>query len=262
MIKALLFDFGDTLVFFDKWDYNKCLSKMLESLKQNSVVIPVSYQEFKRVYFEVRRHMYSEVEDSDREVDFCVRLVETLKRFDLNFSNEDPIITHAADAFFEGWDQDMRIDDYVLPVLERLKKEYKLGIISNFPYRKALLATLERFGLSHFFEAIVISAELGVRKPSPKIFEEALTILGVKASDTVFVGDTLKTDIFGAQNVGMKTILVKNPELKTNRYAVPSDLRYVHVKPDYTIADLKELRVALLVLSSVCMKSNSERTLR
>lgn len=227
------------------WDYDKCLRKMLDSLKKNNVATPVSYEEFKRIYFEVRRNMYNEVKDSYGEVDFCIRLAETIKRFDLNFDSRDPVIIGAADAFFEGWDEDMRIDDCVFSVLETLRTSYRLGIVSNFPHKKALLNTVKRFDLSQFFEAIVISAEFGVRKPHPKIFQEALRTLNVKAFETVFVGDTLKTDIFGAKNVGMKTILVEDAELKKNRYAVPGDLDYVTAKPDCTIADLRELAVAV-----------------
>lgn len=249
VIRAVLFDFGDTLVFFDKWDYDKCLRRMLGSLSQDGIAIPVSYEDFKRVYFDVRRRMYSEVESYYGEIDFRVRLAETLKRFSLNLNYENQILAKAADAFFEGWDEDMRIDDYVKPVLEDLKETYKMGVLSNFPYKKALLTTLERFNLEQFFEAIVVSAELGVRKPNPRIFEEALRILGIIASDAVFVGDTLKTDIFGAQNAGMNTVLVENPGLKTNRYAVLSDLGYVSVKPDRTIPSLKMLPAAVRSLS-------------
>lgn len=249
MIRAVLFDFGDTLVLFDRWDYDKCLRKMLHSLSQSNVVVPCSYGEFKRVYFDVRRRMYREVEKYCGEVDFCVRLAATLKRFGMNFAHEDRIIADAADAFFEGWDEDMRIEDYTRLVLQSLRATYRMGVITNFPCRKALLATLERFSLTRFFETIVISAELGVRKPNPKIFTKALRILNVEASDTVFVGDSVKTDIFGAENVGMKTILVENSGLRTNRYAVASDLGHVQVKPDRTIPSLKMLPAALRSLS-------------
>jgi len=223
---------------------------MLDSMKKKKVAIPVSYEEFKRIYFEVRRNKYDEVRHSHGEVDFCFRLAETMKRLNLNFSSGDPIIVDAANAFFEAWDEDMRTDGFVFSVLETLKINYKLGIVSNFPHRNALLATLKRLGLSHFFDAIVVSAELGVRKPHPRLFIEALKKLNAKASEAVFVGDTLKTDIFGAQNVGMKTILVENPELKKNRYTVPGDLDYVTAKPDCTIADLRELTVAVTTLLS------------
>ena len=53
-------------------------------------------------------------------------------------------------------------------VLKKLKTDYKLGIVSNFPHKLALLTMLKRFDLSRFFEAIVVSAQLGARKPNPK----------------------------------------------------------------------------------------------
>jgi putative hydrolase of the HAD superfamily len=221
---------------------------MLDSVKKNKVAIPVSYEEFKRIYFEVRRNMYNEVKHSHGEVDFCIRLTETVKRFNLNFDSGDPIIIDAANAFFEGWDEDMRVDYSVFSVLETLKKNHMLGIVSNFPYRKALLTTLKRLDLNRFFRTIIISAELGVRKPHPRIFQKALRALNVKAFETVFVGDSLKADIFGAQNVGMKTILLEDAELKKNRYTVPGDLDYVTAKPDCTIADLRELTMAVTTL--------------
>jgi len=86
----------------------------------------------------------------------------------------------------------MRIDDCVSSVLKKLKTDYKLRIVSIFPHKLALLTTLKRFDLSRFFEAIVVSAQLGARKPNPKIFEETLRTLNAKAFGTVSVGDALR----------------------------------------------------------------------
>jgi putative hydrolase of the HAD superfamily len=188
--------------------------------------------------------MYHEVDESLREVDFGSRITETLKRFGYNYQSQDPIVIRAIDAFIEVFIEDARIEDYVHPLLEHLKKKYKLGLISNFAYPKGFWKTLDHFDLTKFFDAIVVSGELGVRKPSPKIFEKALELLNVKASETVFVGDTLKDDIVGARKVGIKTILVENIGLKKTNYENQED-ETPSVKPDKKIPSLKELMNAL-----------------
>jgi len=250
MFEAIVFDFGDTLFLFDRWNYDNCLLRMLDSLKRSKFSLEAPYEEFRRVYFEVRKLMYREAERSLREVDFCVRLAKTLKSFGLDLSHMDPPIVKAADAFFDAFVEDMRIEDHVPPLLKALRRDYKLGIITNFPYARGVINTLARFNLTSLFDAVVISGELGIRKPSPRIFEEALKILKVRASETVFVGDTLKTDIYGAQNAGMKAILVQSATARGREFAVPSDLDQMTVQPDRTIPDLKDLPATLKALAS------------
>jgi putative hydrolase of the HAD superfamily len=60
--------------------------------------------------------------------------------------------------------------------------------------------------VEQLFDAIVISEEVGVRKPDRRIFDLTLTRLGVEADDAVFVGDHPETDIRGAQEAGMRAI--------------------------------------------------------
>ena len=75
----------------------------------------------------------------------------------------------------------------------------------------------------------MISGEFGWRKPSPKIFNAALTELAVKPEYAVMVGDSFEADIIGANNLGMKTVHI-NTENKTQ-----SDV------PDITIQHIEQL---------------------
>lgn len=235
-IKAILFDFGDTLISTEKFDYDLCLKKVHESLTKDKVTIP--YEECKSVYFEVRNKLYKESEDSLREIEFRVRLTETLKHFGYSFKQKDDIIIRSADAFADGFVSMMQMDPYVPKLLKQLKKEgkYKIGLVSNFAHPNALRKTLEKFDIIEFFDALIISGEFGWRKPSPKIFKKALRTLGVKASEAVFVGDSLQHDVEGAQKSGIKTILVKKESVNEDE-----ELR----NPDKRVAKLKELPEAL-----------------
>jgi len=118
------------------------------------------------------------------------------------------------------------------PLLERLKARYRLGVVSNFDYTPTARGVLEREGIAELFEIVLVSDEVGWRKPKPLIFERALAELGVGASDALFVGDRIDIDVAGAQGVGMGSAWV-NPE----RVALPPDVE----PPDYEIRDLVEL---------------------
>ncbi len=243
--KTVCFDLGDTLILTDRWDYDKCLTELLKSLQSEKVAVSISFEEFRPVYFEVRNQMYLKNEESLEEVDFNLRISETLKRFNYNFNPENSIVTRAVEAFINVFVKDVRIENYLRLLLKRLEKEYKLGLVSNFAYAPGVWRILDRFNLASFFDAVVVSGELGLRKPHPKIFEEALKMLDVMPAEAVFVGDSLKADIYGAKSVGFKTVLVENVGLRKNPHAIAGELDPFPVEPDAKIPDLRGLLKAL-----------------
>jgi phosphoglycolate phosphatase-like HAD superfamily hydrolase len=86
-------------------------------------------------------------------------------------------------------------------VLAQLRSHYRLGLVSNF-YGN-LRAVCDGVALTPFFDVIVDSVCAGCSKPDPRIFETALTALGLRPADTTFVGDSLPRDMLGARGVGM-----------------------------------------------------------
>jgi putative hydrolase of the HAD superfamily len=66
-------------------------------------------------------------------------------------------------------------------------------------------ADVERLGVAERVDAVVLSGEVGARKPDPRIFERALSELGVDATGALFVGDRLDADVAGAAALGMTT---------------------------------------------------------
>jgi len=111
----------------------------------------------------------------------------------------------------------------VLPVLKALKGRYKLGVISNaFP---SMYEALDFTGLTPYMDSITISAEVGVSKPDPLIYEIALRSVGVKAEESIFV-DNLKENTQAAAEMGFKAFLIDRdgtqdgPEVIRSLYAV------------------------------------------
>lgn len=90
-------------------------------------------------------------------------------------------------------------------VLEALRPKYKLAIVSDAQKAYARYELAEA-GLTEYFDAIVVSGELGFRKPDPRIFEAALTAVGTTADRAIFVGNDMHRDVFGPAQLGMRTI--------------------------------------------------------
>ncbi|MBQ6288037.1 MAG: HAD family hydrolase [Clostridia bacterium] len=91
--------------------------------------------------------------------------------------------------------------------LQVLREKYHLGIIANqIPGAEK---RLERMGIRQYFDLIISSAEEGVAKPDPRIFNIALTRAGCAPEQAVMIGDRIDNDIVPAKQMGMKTVWIK-----------------------------------------------------
>lgn len=89
----------------------------------------------------------------------------------------------------------------VLPILEKMRGQFQLGVISNFDAR--LHVILADLGLAPYFDVIVVSSETGADKPHPQIFQRALTSLQVAPLEALHVGDDPLHDWQGATDAGL-----------------------------------------------------------
>jgi putative hydrolase of the HAD superfamily len=147
----------------------------------------------------------------------------------------NPIVTGATNEFCEEFMKYVQIDQNAKATLEKLHGKYKLGIVSNFAIPECVLKLLKADGLDGLFNAIVVSGAVNKRKPSPEIFTDALKMLGVSASEAVFVGDTIDADVEGPKAVGMNVVYIERREQKKSE----------KFHPDQTIKSLNELPFAL-----------------
>jgi putative hydrolase of the HAD superfamily len=221
LVEAVFFDLFNTLLLLesDNSFYPPSLRRLHKFLVKNGVDVP--FQEFRRIYFEVRDKLYSETQKTLEEPHFNVRVSQTLKRLGYKFDVSNPIVIGATEAFADEFVHHVSLDTDAHHVLQKLHGKYKLGLISNFGIPECGWKLLEKFGLKGFFDVVVISGEVNKRKPSSEIFGNALKALDVEASRAVFVGDMLDLDVMGPKNVGMKAVLIKRRTVTGNADAIP-----------------------------------------
>jgi putative hydrolase of the HAD superfamily len=118
-------------------------------------------------------------------------------------------VVECAREIYDEWaeNQHFFLYDDVAPVLRALAaRGLKIGLISNS--HRPLTSFQQHFELEGLVTVAVSSSEHGFMKPHPSIFNAAMTLAGVTASESMMVGDSLSHDIDGARQVGMRGVLV------------------------------------------------------
>ena len=91
---------------------------------------------------------------------------------------------------------------------KKFKKNKKIALISNFDYPPHIYSVLSEMNIYEYFDSIVISGEVGVKKPNPAIFSFALEQTDLRNDEVVYIGDAPE-DIQGARAAGIYPILIQ-----------------------------------------------------
>jgi putative hydrolase of the HAD superfamily len=102
--------------------------------------------------------------------------------------------------------------DVPLIMTELTRLRMRLGVISNFDRR--LYEILAHLGIREAFEHVIISSEIGVRKPAARIFKEAAQRFNVNVNEILHVGDEMESDFAGARAAGLNALLVDHKASK------------------------------------------------
>jgi putative hydrolase of the HAD superfamily len=145
------------------------------------------------------------------------------------------LASQLADAFQRNRRAHYTPYDDAVYCLDEFSELYPLALLTNGP-PDLQREKIEITGIAPYFTEIVVSGEVGYGKPDCRIYELALSRLGVTSESTVYVGDSLESDILGANAIGMKTIWV-------NRRRLPRDESVV---PDLEVSDLGQLVTAFI----------------
>ena len=240
-IRALVFDLFDTLVDLDTETMPRAemagrtvprsLVDMLDAIRAHR---EVGEEDFVEAMWAVDRELRASLYDQGLEVPSDLRFGTLVERLGISASG---LADALVDIHMGGLHRQVRGVDHHVDVLSTLRVQARVGLCSNFSHSPTALRVLAETGLDAHLDAIVVSDEVGIRKPRPEIFEATLSALDVKPEETIHVGDNLRADVGGAAALGLRTVWI------TRRVARPDEVLadFDGPAPDWQIADLAEL---------------------
>ncbi|HEY5100144.1 MAG TPA: HAD family hydrolase [Gaiellaceae bacterium] len=199
-LQAVLFDWGDTLM---RWEWEPELLAVGHDAGLRAIgrePVPALTERFRDSYLPLLW-----VPGTLEEVEYPALVRRLLAEEGIAVTDEE------LDSFLEAehaaWQPARMLATTTHALLEALRdRGLRVGLVSNaFDPPHLLHRDLEQMGVAQRLDVAVFSSEVGWRKPHPAIFERALEAIGTDPAATLFVGDTLATDIAGAKALGMHT---------------------------------------------------------
>jgi len=217
MIKAVFFDWGHTITKSDFVDTEAKLNDLLEPYNLNWK----SFYPFWRSVYILRS--LGRIKSDEEMFDWLKKILQ----------KDIPIKKLC----------EIRINSYIIPkenieTVKELKKDYKVGVLSN-NVKEWVDRNLRDYKIEGLFDAVIISSEVGARKPNAEIYTAALKALSVKPEETVFIADEVAEDLVGAKGCGIKTIWL-DTDLKKEWNKSDREIAELF-KPDATVKNLKEV---------------------
>ncbi|MGF7050506.1 putative hydrolase of the HAD superfamily [Paenibacillus sp. DS2015] len=225
MYKAIIFDLDNTLI-----NYNLCeLESMRHTCKEHNLFVDdiTQWEIFRKSYEEHNfRHWMDFVNGGD------IKTIHEVLNFSFrdSLSGAEQIHNQLSETYWRYFCNSCYFEDGAEQLLTNIKDKYPLGIITNGiseAQRKRLIAG----NIHNSFQSLVISDEVGIRKPQVEIFEIALNELQVRPNEVLFVGDSLQDDYQGSMNAEID-FCYYNPQ----NIEVPAQ-----IQPKYMIQHLLEL---------------------
>ncbi len=193
----------------------------------------ISFEKFYKDFMITSTEIEQEKNETGKEFLSSVRFDRFLDRLDADLGpRRTEIHRLLMDIHLEKVGQCLELLPRHKELLLKLKANYPMAIVSNFDDVKTVQNVLARDGITDLFKTVVISAEVGLRKPRKEVFLAASDRLKIPHEEILFVGDSWTHDIEGAKKIGMDTAWINPDHLPPPTKAIQTD---------YVLSDLSEL---------------------
>jgi len=221
-IKVISFDGDMTL-----WDFEKVmrhsLRYALDELRERAAGDAADRLSIDKM-IEIRNAVASELAGKVVNLE-QIRYQAFVRTLEYVGIEDEALAAHLNRVYLRHRFEDIELYPDVLPALDALAPHYSLGLLSNgnsYP---------ERCGLAGRFGFVIFSQDVGFEKPDRRVFEIACTRAGCSPDELLHVGDSLETDVAGANGVGARSVWL-------NRKGKPNE---GSIAPDFEMRSLREL---------------------
>ncbi len=230
-IKCIGFDLYSTLINADNPNWDEMLQAVFHYI-QNNLAYKGTYKDFLKIRDPIYNKWQKHRTETNREYPSEIWWNEILQSLKLRYTQED--INNVILKGHQIWRTQISLYPDARELLDQLKNDYLIVCVSNISEGNLARGDMDLFGILKVFDYVLMSSDIGIRKPSPEIFCHVLNHFDIQAQEMIFVGDTLYDDIQGAKEANLLMAI----HVKRNRdYFYPD----YYIKPDKTIYNLLDL---------------------
>lgn len=195
--KFVYFDLDDTLLNHKKAEQNG-----LSELHQESIFFEnIEVDELKATYHHINKKLWERYGrgEIDRHILHRKRFEDTMQELHLDSTK----FAEAGDLYMSFYRKHWEWIEGAEQAFERIRNEFPVGLITN-GFAETQWLKIKQFNFEELVSQIVISEEVGVMKPHPKIFDYSTELVDADRSEILYVGDSLTSDVIGAKKAGWK----------------------------------------------------------
>jgi len=209
MIKAVIFDFGQTLV--NSADGFRAAEKEAQARLFSDLGLTIR-EDFMNIYRRLRKELHG-------QSNFSRKFLFHEVYYYYCRTPDEPMLEHWETDYWETVKSHTSLFPEAIEVLQRLNDHYQVALITNTQGQKT--AGTHRISLypelEQYFAAIIVAGEGGIPpKPDSDPFRRCLAQLGVAPEEAVYVGDDWRIDVCGSENAGLRPIWLKHHSVKRN----------------------------------------------
>ena len=249
MIRGLIFDINGTVTDILTNEGLKDLYRVVSNFLMYQGV-SLSAEEAKKIYFDINDRQRVDSGEEHPEFDAVKLFAEIIESKATDYTKQLPkkklklLPEITAELFRAASLFQLKPYPDVKTTLKNLKKKYKMAAVSDGQSLWAK-AELNAVGLSEFFDPLLVSSDFGYRKPDRRLFKKALKKMDMEPEEVIFIGNDLYRDVYGANEMGMKSVFFKSNQ---------GDHTYLSAKPDKTILKFADLEKAVEELAKEAKK--------
>lgn len=230
-VKVIFFDMGNTLLHFHygKSDDEKNVQGLIYLTKYlNKFDANITFDEVENIFFKKWMHGIKDRKMKFKEYPIEVFLNDFLANYNIKLNLNECI--EAISLFYTEYREQVFFEHDIFDTLKAIKdKGYKIGIISNTCYyAEVMKECFKHVGIYELIDNFTFSYSLQIGKPDVKIFKTAIETMNTTPKESVMVGDSLKSDIKPALDLGMKAIWFNHKNKATNDEISPNiEISYI-----------------------------------
>jgi putative hydrolase of the HAD superfamily len=235
-IRGLVFDINGTMMDIHTDEGHDDIYRVISHLLSYQG-ISLGRGAVRDLYFQIMKDQRAASKEAHPEFDAVAIFQEILNRYATDFTRGLPVEKLAqlprimAEAYRSASRFRLQLYPGVSEVLGQLRPKYHLAIVSDGQSAWAV-PELHAVGLLDYFNPIIVSGDFGYRKPDKRLFERALAGMNMNPAEVLFIGNDMYHDIYGAQQLGIKTVFFKSNQGTHEKEGVA---------PDYIIYNFSEL---------------------